>query len=1192
MYKRALLLTAATVALLSSWQAQAATCSGNATSPTLCDITTAITTPLATSTVQAAPSDITIENTGSIAVTTATSPALKIDSDNNVINYNIISNKNTTGAIGVEMIAGHDSTTTTVATYNGALFEGTGTTTDSIDLSGTGTGKTGLLIEPLDTFGTGTIDATATTSADVAASIAPGINVGTMNVVGDDSFGVHILTGVTLEGPLVIDGALKVKSSTTSAGAATNMTGVEVDGSVVGNINVGGLLDGGSISAIGAGAHGLVVLGPVDGSVINNASITTAGSSTAPTTTTGNAMGGVAVTLASSITKGIYNAGPITSSDASTGAIPTATIATQGTGPALVISPSSALVPGELDVGLYVNSDGTAPADPGYDFYNRGQISAQPPNVNTSSLAVHIVGANGTPVVFQGGMIGTTSYTGGILNSGLIGSSASTDTNATGVTTATALWIDNYVTVPVLNNTSEVGSGHGNIVATVSGASSGQAIAILINCGGGTTCNPPPGGTDGFGTLNALYNSGVISATATSTDTKTALLTAIAIDDKSGTLSYINNTGTIKAVACATALCVNLDSPGVQSHIAASLQNSTSDIDFENSGSVQGDILFGSGSDTLNVTGAGASVIGNISFYGTPVGGHDTLNIGDNDTVAGAVLERGGGYVNVTVGTGGGTGSLFVNNTDFAGNSNDADGTMQVGTLDVKSGGTLGISLSQGFNQDASGGIHPILVQAVGGAGLIHLETGAKLDISFGSFVSTPNGGDAQFVLFDAPTITVDDTFDIKNSVNSSIPFLFSGTVCSYNVDGFDTCSGSAPSEDQVNISLSPKTADELHLSGYAKQIFPYANTALANDNTLGSAVIQAGSNLDSTNPTDTATGDQLYQDLYSQFAPDVSGGARAIAVSLTDQATSVVGAHQRTLRMYAGKDSAATLWGQEFVQRFDDGTNMPNGYRDSGFGFALGADGGSPSSGRYGGAFTFFSGDILEKLPAQVKTSTEWYMFSGYTDWRGKGLFFDSQVTVGYGSLTGRRSMFVRDKNGNLILARIATNKRASLMAAGGFSTGTVMNWGTLVFMPQFSMDALTLRENGYTETGGGDGFDLSVDPYYAKSLRAFVGADVREDLKIGGFYLQPEARAGYRYDLLADPVKINARFAADPTSSIPAGSTFTLTGPDPSKGNFVLGAGIATTTMNWSIGINYDLVSGGGLTQHTGTFTLVGRL
>ncbi len=53
-----------------------------------------------------------------------------------------------------------------------------------------------------------------------------------------------------------------------------------------------------------------------------------------------------------------------------------------------------------------------------------------------------------------------------------------------------------------------------------------------------------------------------------------------------------------------------------------------------------------------------------------------------------------------------------------------------------------------------------------------------------------------------------------------------------------------------------------------------------------------------------------------------------------------------------------------------------------------------------------------------------------------------------------------------------------------------------------------------------------------------------------------------------------------------------FTLNGPDPAKGSLVVGAGLAATTGNWSIGFGYDLLSGGGITQHTGTFTLVGRI
>lgn len=1130
MNKRALLLTAAVVALLSG--------------PAFADttISTATTTALATSTA----GNISIPSSaGSITITQA-GPVIKIDSDNTVTNLSgKLSNKNTTGAIGVEINAGHGASTTTIATYSGTL--------DTIDLSGTGTNKTGFLIDLPTSALTGTLDTNGVP-----------ITVNTVTVVGDNSFGIHVLPGVTLDGSLLVNGAVSVTSSTKSAGAATNVVGVEMDGNMTGNLEFDNSGLGSSVIATGAGARGVVVLGSIDGVFSNGGQIETIGTSTSSsssgsTSTTGNPQGGSAVTIAGSVTGGIYNGGP----DSSDSPTPAAQILSQGTGPAFLITSAQSLSGSPLNIGVYIGDL----TNPGYSFYNRGQISTQPANVNVGSIGMRISGTTALPVTLEG-------Y--GMFNSGLISASGGTDTSgpSTGVP-VTALWIDDFATVPSLLNTSEAGTGHGNIQASVSGASPAQAIAILINKD-----------TSGSGSLGSITNSGAITATATSSDTKIGFLNATAIDDLAGSLTSITNTGLISAST--TTLDNNL-----QQHIALNSITNTHDLNFQNSGTVIGDVFFGSGNDTLHVYGTSsstASVTGNINFNGAS--GADTLTIGDHAQVAGAVLETGGSYVNVTVGTGGTGSALFVNNTDFTTFSNDDNGKFEVGTLDVKSGATLGLTLSQGFNRAVDIN-NPVLVSTEnsGSSGVITLESGSKLQVSFGSFVSTPEGEPAKFVLFDSQNITFGDPDSIRDSILGSIPFLFTGDVCGYNISGFNNLDPSActdtPSHEQLVANLQPKNVDDLQLTGYARQIFPYVNSALASDNKLGAAVIAAGVGLSSTNTTDVATGNALYQDLYSQFAPDITGGGRAIVVSLTDQATSVLGAHQRALRMYAGKDSAATLWGQEFVQRLDNGTNNPNGFRDSGFGFALGADGGSPASGRYGGAFTFFSGDILEKVPAQVKTSTEWYMLSGYTDWRGKGLFFDSQVTAGYGSLSGRRDIFVKDSNNDLLLARAATNKRASLLAAGGFSTGAVMNMGTLVFMPQFSMDAMTLRENGYKETGGGNGFDLTVDPYYAKSLRGYLGASLREDLNVGGFYLQPEARAGYRYDFLADPVKLKAIFAADPDAT-----RFTLTGPDPAKGSMVLGAGIATTTGNWSLGLNYDFLSGGGLTQQAGTLTLVGRL
>ena len=301
--------------------------------------------------------------------------------------------------------------------------------------------------------------------------------------------------------------------------------------------------------------------------------------------------------------------------------------------------------------------------------------------------------------------------------------------------------------------------------------------------------------------------------------------------------------------------------------------------------------------------------------------------------------------------------------------------------------------------------------------------------------------------------------------------------------------------------------------------------------------------------------------------------------------------ARQRALRMYANQDSDYTLWGQEFAQNLNQQNSSESpGFRDSGFGFALGADGGNPSAGRYGGAFTFFSGDASDKQPRTSKTTLDWYMLSGYTDWRGKGFFLDTQITAGYGNLKGRRVINLYD-NGDptqpLAFSREADSKRGSLMGAGGVSTGVIYAWGSTVLTPQLSLDGLTMREDGYTETNGGDGFDLKVNPYYTNSLRGYFGTSLREDLNMGDFLLQPEARIGYRYDFLNGAQKVQAAFASDPAAD------FQLTGPDPARGNIVGGGSLAVTTGSWSLGLGYDFQRGtNGNFNQQGMLTLVGRI
>jgi hypothetical protein len=238
--------------------------------------------------------------------------------------------------------------------------------------------------------------------------------------------------------------------------------------------------------------------------------------------------------------------------------------------------------------------------------------------------------------------------------------------------------------------------------------------------------------------------------------------------------------------------------------------------------------------------------------------------------------------------------------------------------------------------------------------------------------------------------------------------------------------------------------------------------------------------------------------------------------------------------------------------------------------------------------------------LSRNAHANEQWYILSLYSSWRGKGLFLDTKIDAGYGRIDSKRLIALQTSSTTLF-TRQAVSKHAGELLSGGVSTGGIFSYGAFTLMPQISIDGMFLREEGYTEydpttsTISSDGFNLTVHPYYAKSLRAFLGVDVRYDLSLWDFYLQPEARAGYRYDFLSDPVKLKAAFAhaTISTNSVGPGDTFELTGPDPAQGNFVLGASLSATTDTWTLGVNFDMVRGSnGAFEQVGTINLLGRI
>ena len=376
--------------------------------------------------------------------------------------------------------------------------------------------------------------------------------------------------GVLLNGNATFTGNLTTAAGSTLTVSGVSPTAFAVEAPVTGNLTLGG-----TEKATGTGAVGVLVSSPVTGAFVNTGAISTIPEGNS--TTILNISPGSALEIGSSITGGVLNTA-------------TGNISTLGSAPALVISPTIGSVSAILTLAPVSDV-----ANPGYGLLNRGTITAIGTQPGVSTLAVQL----GASVGITSGL--ATNLSGGLYNNGSITATATSDngnatSSAASASNATAIVLGYGASMGNLTNDTL-----GTISATTGGPLGGNATAITIQSGV-TLGNLTSPGT--------LTNFGTIAAHAVTTDSTIASLAAYAIQDKSGTLGNITNAGTISATASALAT-------GTQVTVAADLSARSGNTTFINTGTVIGDILFGTSTNNqLTITGAAASVTGRIHAIG------------------------------------------------------------------------------------------------------------------------------------------------------------------------------------------------------------------------------------------------------------------------------------------------------------------------------------------------------------------------------------------------------------------------------------------------------------------------------------------------------------------------------------------------------------------------------------------------
>lgn len=1017
-------------------------------------VSTARTTPIQTSTATGTgPDNIRIASGGSVAV--ASGAAVTLDSNHTVdidSGGSILMDKSADGSTGLLVNGGNTGsvivggTITVNDTQEAADVKDTDGDGDLDGPFATGTGRYGVRVAGAAPF-TGNVLVEST---------------GAIAVEGNNSYGLAVETG--LNGKLQSLGAVRVTGD--------NAVGIRTTGPITGNVDLAG-----SISALGANASGVSIEGDVGGAVkIHSSVIATGYRYTTPpparptSGTFDNAstlfldeldaddllQGGPAVRIGANVAGGVlldsalaYSAAGIEGDDDGDGVkngdedddgdgiknrddpdrdgdgIPdasetAASITSLGGAPALLVgSTTQAVTLGAVGTG-----------DAAYGLINRGSITASGLYSGVESRAVQL-GVTGGQAV---------NVVGGVRNEGGIASTA-VDANATG------LWIGSGVTAPAIVNS-------GAIQAVASGSQTQNATGVLIGAGANV------GSLTNTGNLVASFGGNHGSA--------------VVIRDQSGTLTQLNNAGSIIGSLTAntsdatpvdgtvTAIDLSANTSGVtlrQYGIPAASGSTATDTDKDGvpdaaEPAIVGAIKLGSGADTLNIENG--IVNGDIDFGA----GADKLNISGGAVVTGAI-KNGDNLLDINIAKG----TLNATQT----------GAVGLTSLNVGSEGTLLVNLDPANN--TSGGFNV--------SGNATLATGSSLGVRFASLLQGPE----RFDIIKAGSLNVGDINQTLLSDNA--PYL-------YVVQG-----GVDQAANTVFVDARRRTAAEADLIPVEASAYDAVYNALGANETVRNLFL-------------SQTTREGFIDAYEQMLPDHSGGPLMSLSAGVDAVTRAL-----TGRNAVAAPGETSAWVQEINFYADKDKTDSYGFRSEGFGVAGGVEKGT-GMGAVGISAAFTSSDIKDpESEAEEVLSANLLELGLY--WRAQGQYWSTwaRAAGGYASFNADRS---------LVASGVYLNNKSdwhgwTAAVAGGASYER--NFGRLNVRPELYGEYFHLSEGSRSESGGGDGFDLDIDSRDSHIFSAVAAMNIGYGFGRNG-WIRPELRVGYRQNISVDAGETIARFAS----------------------------------------------------------------
>lgn len=476
-------------------------------------------------------------------------------------------------------------------------------------------------------------------------------------------------------------------------------------------------------------------------------------------------------------------------------------------------------------------------------------------------------------------------------------------------------------------------------------------------------------------------------------------------------------------------------------------------------------------------------------------GGADRLTVSEEATFRGALAGAAGAAINVNGGT------LIATNT--AG--------VDISSLNVTDEGTLGVTID-----GRSGNFTQFRV-----ADTANFDQGTQLEIDLVS-VSESEG---RYQIVDAGTLTGSENLASDGVVSA---YMFKSSVSGDDTDG------------AVWVDIKRKTATELNLTRSQASAYEAIFKVIDNDQMVASGFLGA-------------TTAEVFDETIQQMLPDhaggvfatVSQGSRSTARFLTDP-----------VAPYSDQGGWG-FWLQQTVWGVSKDRGQTDSYDITGLGTTAGIEVEAGGIGNFGISLGYLNSNDSDDDAANEVDSDQ-YEFAAYWRARWGGLRAFARGSYAKVEFDSQRRFEIKAEGDDQPTPRFAVADWSGDLYSLAGGLAYEMDIGRVSLRPSVSVDYYNLKEDGYTETEGGDAFNLIVEDRDSDELA--LNTTLAAALNFGdtdpdGIWFRAEVEGGYRQIIGGDLGNTTARFKD--------GDAFTLS-PDTRTDGWLAGFRLVSGSRN----------------------------